>query len=158
MPSNSTKMAQSSETLQLSSSATTNSSVIRRGLKSLTLTRKKAATVKARDTWGLLGLNLLHSPPDPLIDFIFVHGLRGGSIKTWCKSEDLRLFWPQSWLPRDPGLQNARIHSFGYNSDWGETLDASSDLHDFGRSLLAELATSPILEKGEQVINSLCAM
>ena len=44
------------------------------------------------DTWGPLGLNLLHSPPEPLIDFIFVHGLRGGSIKTWTKGGDPRLF------------------------------------------------------------------
>ena len=149
-------MAGSSENLQLSKSSTTDSSLVRRGLKSFTLTRKKTTTVEAQDTWGSLGLKLLYSPPDPLIDFIFIHGLRGGSVKTWCKSSDLRLFWPQAWLPRDPDLQNARIHSFGYNSNWGDSSDASLDLHDFGRSLLGELATSPVLRNGKQVIESPC--
>lgn len=104
------------------------------------------------DTWGTLGLRLLHSPPDPLIDFIFVHGLRGGSVKTWQKTEDPRLYWPEAWLPREPDLQNARVHSFGYNSDWGEKKESTSlDLRDFGRSLLSEMNTSPHLRKHSQV-------
>ncbi|KAH6632537.1 hypothetical protein F5144DRAFT_513009 [Chaetomium tenue] len=128
-----------------------NSSVIREGLKkTFTFTRKKAIVTEPADTWGALGLQILHSPPNPLIDFIFVHGLRGGSIKTWCKSEDLRLFWPQAWLPRDALLQNARIHSFGYNSDWLDSKESSLDLHDFGRSLLGEMSTSPALRTGKQ--------
>ncbi|KAL2132432.1 hypothetical protein VTI74DRAFT_3801 [Chaetomium olivicolor] len=86
---------------------------------------------------------------DPLIDFIFIHGLGGGSVKTWCKSKDTRLFWP-TWLPRDADLQNARIHSFGYNSDWWGSKETALDLHDFGRSLLDEMVTSPVLRKGKQ--------
>jgi triacylglycerol esterase/lipase EstA (alpha/beta hydrolase family) len=106
---------------------------------------------KQEDTWGPFGLRLLHSPPEPLIDFIFVHGLRGGSVKTWCGSDDLRLFWPQAWLPRDPDLQLARIHSFGYNSDWGDSKETSLDLHDFGKSLLGEMSASPTLNSGDQI-------
>ncbi|KAM5344693.1 hypothetical protein ACJ41O_010555 [Fusarium nematophilum] len=73
----------------------------------------------------------------------------GGSIKTWSKERDLRLNRPKAWLPRDPDLQNARIHSFGYNSDWGDSKDTSLDIHDFGRSLFGEMLTSPELGKGK---------
>lgn len=34
----------------------------------------------ATDLKGPLGLTLLYSPPEPLVDFIFVHGLGGGSV------------------------------------------------------------------------------
>ncbi|KAI1328234.1 hypothetical protein F5Y16DRAFT_409897 [Xylariaceae sp. FL0255] len=79
--------------------------------------RKQPA--ESEDTWGPYGLNLLYEPPGALIDLVFVHGLRGGSIKTWCKDEDPRYFWPQNWLPREPDLSNARTpilligHSMG---------------------------------------------
>ncbi|KLU89997.1 hypothetical protein MAPG_08964 [Magnaporthiopsis poae ATCC 64411] len=104
------------------------------------------------DTWGPLGLNLLHSPPEPLIDFIFVHGLRGGSIKTWTKGGDPRLYWPQAWLPRDPDLQHVRIHSYGYQSDWGDSKQDFLDLDDFGRSLFGEMSTSPHLRRDKTPI------
>ena len=51
---------------------------------------------------GPLGLNLLYAPSEPLIDFIFVHGLRGGSRKTWSKTKDVNHYWPQQWLPLEP--------------------------------------------------------
>jgi hypothetical protein len=111
----------------------------------------KGSESHTEDVWGPLGLKLLFSPPDPVVDLIFVHGLRGGSLKTWCKSGDVRLYWPQAWLPQDRDLKNARIHSFGYNSDWAETRETCLDLHDFGRSLLGEMVTSPELRKGSQV-------
>lgn len=98
-------------------------------------------------------MNLLYDPPDPLVDLIFVHGLRGGSIKTWCKGDDLKLFWPQAWLPREQGLQNARVHSFGYNADWADMKETALDLHDFGRALLAEMNTSPFLRRAREVIS-----
>jgi hypothetical protein len=136
------------------SPSSTSISAIRKRFKSFSFYRRKTVDVGegAWDAWGPFGLHLLHSPPNPLIDFIFIHGLRGGSVKTWCKDNDVRLYWPQSWLPRDSELQNVRIHSFGYNSDWGDTKDTTSlDLHDFGRSLFGEMFTSPELKKGKQV-------
>ncbi|OAA81751.1 NACHT and WD domain protein [Akanthomyces lecanii RCEF 1005] len=62
---------------------------------------------------GPKGLSLLHRPPEPLIDIIFVHGLRGGSVKTWQKGGDPHRFWPQLWLSVEPGFEHANIHSFG---------------------------------------------
>ena len=126
-------------------------SSIQRGFSNFSLGRRRSSQQKSEDTWGSFGLRLLYEPPDPLIDFIFVHGLRGGSTKTWCKKDDLRLFWPQAWLPREPDLQNVRVHSFGYNADWAETKQSIHDVHDFGRSLIGEMVTSPILRRSAQV-------
>lgn len=91
---------------------------------------------------GPLGLRLLHSSPEPLIDLIFVHGLRGGSVKTWRKGNDPRFFWPQFWLPVEPGFRNVNIHSFGYDSDWASTKSSILNIHDFGQSLLEEMRNS----------------
>ncbi|RYP71363.1 hypothetical protein DL771_004851 [Monosporascus sp. 5C6A] len=94
---------------------------------------------------GPVGLRLLHFSPEPLIDLIFVHGLRGGSIKTWRKGKDPRYFWPQLWLPTDRDFHNVNIHSFGYDSDWASTTPSILNVHDFGQSLLEEMRNSPYL-------------
>lgn len=86
--------------------------------------RKKSQHIaddSAEELRGPFGLHLLHASPEPLVELIFVHGLRGGSVKTWRKGDDYRLFWPKFFLPTDPEFHNASIHSFGYNSDWGST-------------------------------------
>ncbi len=97
------------------------------------------------DPRGPLGLNLLHSPSEPLIDFIFVHGLGGGSRKTWSKTSSITYYWPQEWLPKDPAFKNVRVHSFGYDSDWAKGKDNCLNIHHFGKSLLGEMSTSPYL-------------
>ncbi|KAK1974128.1 hypothetical protein LZ30DRAFT_560493, partial [Colletotrichum cereale] len=96
---------------------------------------------------GLYGLVLLSSPSEPIVDFVFVHGLRGGSRKTWSKSEDPLHFWPKEWLPRDPDFRHVRIHSFGYNSDWFQAHDTVLNVHDFGKSLLGALDDSPLIRR-----------
>ncbi|KAI0107919.1 NACHT and WD domain protein [Hypoxylon sp. NC0597] len=122
---------------------------------------KPAAKKRFTDSWmkrrtvkygedgmkGPIGLRVLHSSPEPLIDLIFVHGLRGGSTKTWRKGNDPRMFWPQLWLPMETGLRNVSTHSFGYDSDWASTKPSILDVHDFGRSLLEEMRNSPHLRK-----------
>ena len=103
------------------------------------------------DPVGPLGLRPLHLSAEPLIDLIFVHGLRGGSIKTWRKGNDPRLYWPQNWLPLDPDFKNANVHSFGYNADFRDTKDSILNVHDFGRALLGEMRTSPHMRKRKTV-------
>ncbi|KAH8714072.1 hypothetical protein GQ44DRAFT_660589 [Phaeosphaeriaceae sp. PMI808] len=100
---------------------------------------------------GPLGLRSLFCAPEPLIDIIFVHGLRGGSIKTWRFEDDQELFWPQFWLPKEPEFASASIHSFGYDSDWGSTKPSFLNVQDFGRSLYEELLTSPLLRRSSKV-------
>jgi len=104
------------------------------------------------DPRGSLGLNLLYSPSEPDVDFIFVHGLGGGSRKTWSKTSSIAHFWPQQWLPKDPAFNSVRIHSFGYDSDWVKGKENCLNIHHFGKSLLGELSTSPYLSNANTSI------
>lgn len=90
-------------------------------------------------------MNLLYSPQDPLIDFVFVHGLGGGSRKTWSKTPSISHYWPQEWLPNDPAFKDVRVHSFGYESDWLKEKNNYFNIHHFAKLLLGELSTSPYL-------------
>jgi pimeloyl-ACP methyl ester carboxylesterase len=96
------------------------------------------------DIHGSFGLNLLYSPADPRLELIFVHGLGGGSTKTWCYDEDISKFWPKEWLSHEAGFGNIRIYSYGYDSNWQSGGPSSYiDVVDFGRQLLERLRSSP---------------
>ncbi|OTA85839.1 hypothetical protein M434DRAFT_400064 [Hypoxylon sp. CO27-5] len=115
----------------------------------------RAPTIVEDDTEdikGPLGLNLLYAPSEPRIDVIFVHGLGGGSRKTWSKTKSLDHFWPQEWLPKDPAFKDVRIHSFGYNSDYVKGSDNCLNIRHFGKSLLGEMSTSPHLANSDTAI------
>ena len=97
---------------------------------------------------GPVGLNLLFSGQDPLVDLVFVHGLGGGSRKTWTNPDKSATFWPKEWLSRDGDFDRTRVHSFGYEADWrrrGSVLD----IHDFARSLLLSVRNSPEIRKSK---------
>lgn len=103
---------------------------------------------------GPLGLSTLYQPPDSIIaDLVFVHGLGGGSRSTWTKSGDSSSYWPQEWLPNDPGFRDVRIHSFGYDSNWikGSTLN----LYDFSKSLLGSIQDCPLMSRTAKVSGSI---
>jgi hypothetical protein len=117
--------------------------------------RKKSSTVSS-DTRGPLGLNIIHASSEPLIEFIFVHGLGGGSKKTWTYDNDPDLYWPKEWLSKDPVFKNVRIHSFGYDSNWTESKATPTNVHDFGQSLLNDILTSPQMRADEEVKLSFC--
>ena len=102
---------------------------------------------------GSLGLIPLYTPSEPVVDLIFVHGLQGGSRKTWSKSEHQFHFWPKEWLSRDPDFRTVRIHTFGYNSDWVQRTESILNIHDFAKSLLGELKDSRLLRKDAEVSN-----
>ncbi len=101
------------------------------------------------DNIGDLGLNLLHEPSKCLIDFIFVHGLRGGSRKTWSASPSEAHYWPKAWLPVDPDFRHVRVHSFGYNSDWLDRRENLLNIHDFAQSLMEEIQNSPNIRRSK---------
>lgn len=88
-----------------------------------------------------------------MVDFIFVHGLGGGSRKTWSKGPDPKLFWPKEWLSRDPEFKHVRLHSFGYNSNWTERKGSVLDVYAFGKGLLAAMQGSPLIRRGTNVGN-----
>ncbi|KAK7542387.1 WD40 repeat-containing protein [Phyllosticta citribraziliensis] len=87
------------------------------------------------------GLHVVHQPSDEApLDIIFVHGLGGGSRKTWSKNHDLRRFWPGNWLPLDSDISQARILTFGYNADFSSRTPASiSNITSFAKELLSEM-------------------
>lgn len=114
--------------------------------KSPSIVEQPEASDHAR---GSLGLNLLYSPPEPLVDFVFVHGLGGGSRKTWSKTHKPYHYWPKEWLPRDPDFSNCRIYSFGYASDWSERRDSVLEINDFAASLLGETKNDPGIRANE---------
>ncbi|KAK2744313.1 hypothetical protein FQN55_006827 [Onygenales sp. PD_40] len=101
----------------------------------------------AKEFKGPLGLNLLQTVPEPLIDIIFVHGLGGGSKKTWSLSPDPNHYWPKQWLGQDPEFTRVRIHSFGYKAEWGEMGKSVLNIHDFARSLLVEIRCNPDIRR-----------
>ncbi|KAI0520959.1 hypothetical protein F5B22DRAFT_32557 [Xylaria bambusicola] len=82
---------------------------------------------------------MIHQPDHATVDLIFVHGLGGHSIKTWSKNHDASLFWPQLWLPSEPGVENARIFTFGYDAAWRGAGKSVSDITDFAKELLFEM-------------------
>ncbi|KAK3934261.1 hypothetical protein QBC46DRAFT_454314 [Diplogelasinospora grovesii] len=133
------------------------SSFLRRRFGSSMWVRKRqlaaAADGSDDDGRGSLGLRLLFDSPEPLIDLIFVQGLRGGSVKSWRGGWDPMLFWPQHWLPMQTEFRNARIHSFGYDSDWSSTGRSVLNVHEFGRALFEEMRSSPHLRRNPTAYN-----
>ncbi|KAI1275372.1 hypothetical protein F5Y07DRAFT_174872 [Xylaria sp. FL0933] len=86
-----------------------------------------------------LGLHVIHQPDSHYIDIIFVHGLGGHSRRTWSKNHDASLFWPQLWLPFEPGFENSRLFTFGYDADWRGATKSVSNVTDFAKELLFEM-------------------
>jgi hypothetical protein len=85
-----------------------------------------------------LGLTVIYEPETgPSADIIFVHGLGGTSRATWCYNRDPDFFWPGKWLPLEPGMQTARILSFGYNAQFAAPGPAPiTGISDFAKDLL----------------------
>lgn len=128
-------------------SSSSNSS---RSFLSRTLTRHDGNTETTQDVKGPLGLNTLYIPTSTtVVDLVFVHGLGGGSRSTWTKNGEPSLYWPKEWLPEDPGFQDVRIHSFGYNSNWEK--ESSLNVHDFSKSLLAAIHDCPTIPRTTDV-------
>lgn len=70
-------------------------------------------------------------------DIIFIHGLGGTSLRTWCYNRDLDFLWPQLWLPGEEGFSNARVLTYGYNAHFSSSKEqASLSIGDFANDLL----------------------
>ncbi|KAK3388025.1 hypothetical protein B0H63DRAFT_542573 [Podospora didyma] len=104
---------------------------------------------------GPHGLHCLHNPPEPFVDLVLVHGLNGGSYKTWRKKDERGFFWPGEWLPNDPEFQNVRVHTFGYPADWLAFRANNFNVTDFGSSLYGHLMSSPLLNRGDNLKTSI---
>ncbi|KAI1500933.1 hypothetical protein F5X99DRAFT_418859 [Biscogniauxia marginata] len=104
---------------------------------------------ETEDGRGPLGLTTVYEPPEcePIADIIFIHGLGGGSRKTWSNTSNPLYFWPRSWLSEDPDFCGVRIHTYGYKADWGERRQSILNIHDFAQSLLGELKNNPSIRR-----------
>ncbi|KAI1394272.1 uncharacterized protein F4822DRAFT_435924 [Hypoxylon trugodes] len=89
-----------------------------------------------------LGLHVVHQPEFASLDIIFVHGLGGHSQRTWSKNHDPSLYWPKLWLPSEPGIDKARILTFGYNAAWHGATKSIANITDFAKELLFEMRFS----------------
>lgn len=124
--------------------STTTSSASRSFLTRTLRGRESVNNESFDSTKGPLGLNTLFEPLGSTVaDLVFVHGLGGGSQSTWTKGLNPSLFWPQEWLPHDIGFRDVRIHSFGYNSNWGK--ESTLNIHDFAKSLLGSIQDCPAI-------------
>ena len=101
---------------------------------------------------GPLGLNQLNVPLEPLIDIVFVHGVGGGSRKSWSKSIADDHYWPQAWLPRDLDFQNVRIHAFGYTSAKSQVVKTIAAIPDIANSLLIAMRDSLALRSSSNPV------
>ncbi|GAB1317785.1 GPI inositol-deacylase [Madurella fahalii] len=115
------------------------------------LSIKKQSNETPEDVRGPLGLRLLFDSAEPLADIIFVHGLGGGSRKTWDKDNDPALYWPREWLSRDPEFRHVRAHTFGYPADWMDRRESVLGINDFANSLLSQLQASATIRRAKQL-------
>lgn len=86
-----------------------------------------------------LGLTLVYTSKDPILDLIFVHGLGGTSKGTWSWERDPANFWPL-WLGNDVELSRSRVFTYGYNAAFTGQYTSSS-LLDFAKDLLFRMKT-----------------
>ncbi|KLU88594.1 hypothetical protein MAPG_07579 [Magnaporthiopsis poae ATCC 64411] len=100
-----------------------------------------------KDPLGLTTVSISPPPTAPEVDIIFVHGLGGGSRKTWSFSPHPSHFWPGVWLPEDPDFQHARIHTFGYRADWVERQQSSWSILTFARTLVGSIKDHPDIRR-----------
>lgn len=71
------------------------------------------------------------------VDIIFIHGLSGTSLRTWCFRRDVDYLWPQLWLPKEEGLSSARVLTYGCNAQFSSRKEqASLAIADFANDLL----------------------
>jgi pimeloyl-ACP methyl ester carboxylesterase len=99
---------------------------------------------------GEIGLLTLYDPLPPtnaIADIVFIHGLGGGSRKTWSYSPSISHYWPQEWLPIDPDFEEVRVHTFGYNANWDERRQSILSIHDFAQSLVNGLLNNPAIRR-----------
>ncbi|KAI1754650.1 hypothetical protein F4782DRAFT_539058 [Xylaria castorea] len=104
---------------------------------SLQIGRERSRSRDRRD--DPLGLTVLYTPETDqrMVDIVFIHGLGGTSLRTWCRNRELEFLWPKLWLPKEGDLSRARILTFGYNAQFSRRgQQAALSINDFAADLL----------------------
>ncbi|KAL3434765.1 hypothetical protein BDV09DRAFT_168924 [Aspergillus tetrazonus] len=93
------------------------------------------------ETQSKFGLHVVHRPETIApVNIVFVHGLGGDRILTWCKHRDKRLYWPEKWLKQEQSIGRCRILSFGYDASFGMgAVKSIYRISDFAKSLLHDM-------------------
>ncbi|TGJ81284.1 hypothetical protein E0Z10_g7485 [Xylaria hypoxylon] len=120
-------------------------------LPSLSIGRERSRSRDRRD--DPLGLTVLYTPEKDqrMVDIVFIHGLGGTSLQTWCKNRELELLWPKLWLPKEGDLSVARILTFGYNANFSsKKQQTASTINDFATDLLYSMKYG-LDEGGEKI-------
>ena len=79
--------------------------------------KSPTAPVEGNPLLNSLGLTIVADPGDNRnIDLVFIHGLGGLSHTTWSHDGKPELFWPKEWLPKERGMETARIMIWGYHA------------------------------------------
>jgi len=96
-------------------------------------------TTPIPDKFGLTTLIEPSESSSPVLNIVFVHGLGGSAYGTWT-DEQTKVFW-LPWLTKVKGLENARIMTFGYDSNWDKIWKSNNvlDIPDFARQLANDL-------------------
>jgi hypothetical protein len=87
----------------------------------------------------IYGLRVLHTPLDPVVDIVLLHGLNGRPDKTFLHKET-GIYWPVHLLIRD--IPHGRILTFGYDADVAKLLEpvGQNTLEDHASNLVNDLA------------------
>lgn len=106
---------------------------------------------------GPLGLNVIYAPGHGhKTDILFVHGLGGGSRRTWSKSKNSELLCPLMFLPFEPDICLARILSFGYNANFKKAGSVGTVVLDFAKELLFDLKYAKDEQKQDLKMGKVC--
>lgn len=87
------------------------------------------------------GLSEVHSPPNPQVDVVFVHGLNGHPYNTWATPQT---FWPADLLPSALEDQRCRILTYGYDANVTAFTDGTSKdkIHNHAEHLASRLVAN----------------
>ena len=90
-----------------------------------------------------LGPYIWNEGQQPIVDIVFVHGLRGHRVRTWQKDHGKitgqETIWPKDLLPKD--VPEARIITWGYDADAVRFFNktSQSSVMNHAKSLLTDL-------------------
>ncbi|KAK7962794.1 WD domain- G-beta repeat containing protein [Apiospora aurea] len=82
---------------------------------------------------------MVHAFEEPVVDFIFVHGLGGTSVSTWSWDRDPANFWIP-WLSNESDLSRSRVFTYGYDAKLTGPYTTVNIL-DFAKDLLFRMKT-----------------
>lgn len=89
------------------------------------------------------GLTEVSSPPNPLVDVVFVHGLNGHPYHTWATTKP-PVFWPSDLLPSALEDQRCRVLTYGYDANVTAFTDGASKdrIHNHAEHLASRLVAN----------------